>query len=76
MQEPTSIIALSDALALLGLAFTAWGGIVYWLGRGIRADLKGIRKDLASESAKLNQYIVTTEARLAVLEDRVINHEK
>lgn len=65
--------ATTDFIAFLGLAFTAWAGVVLWIGRGIRSDLRGIRQDLAAESEKLNQYIVQTEARLAVLEDRVLD---
>ena len=54
-------------------AFTAWAGVVAYGVRGIRSDLRGISEDLRRESEKLNQYIVQTESRLAVLEDRV-NH--
>ena len=69
--EPSTI----DFNSILALAFGAWAGVVGWLGHGIRSDLKGIRGDLQTESAKLNQYIVQTESRLAVLEDRVKNHD-
>lgn len=52
-------------------AFTAWAGVVAYGVRGIRADLKKIGEDLAAESEKLNQYIVQTESRLSVVEDRI-----
>jgi hypothetical protein len=64
-----------DFNTILALAFGAWAGVVGWLGHGIRNDLRGIRSDLALESQKLNQYIVQTESRLAVLEDRVKSHD-
>ena len=60
-----------DFNSLLAISFTAWGGIVAYFAHGIRTDLRGIARNLADEAEKLNQYIVQTEARLAVLEDRV-----
>ncbi len=68
--EPIQI----DFNTLLGFAFLAWAGVVAWIGNGIRKDLGLIRKDLRAESEKLNQYIVQTETRLAVVEDRLDNH--
>lgn len=56
---------------LLAIAFGAWAGVVAWLGHGIRADLRRISADLRYESDKLNQYIIATERRIAVLEDRL-----
>lgn len=55
-------------------AFTAWAGVVAYGVRGIRADLKQISENLRKESEKLNEYIVKTEARLAVVEDRLRNN--
>lgn len=64
-----------DFNTILGLAFGAWAGVVGWLGHGIRTDLKTIAKDMRAESEKLNQYIVQTESRLSVVEDRLkVNH--
>ena len=63
-----------DFNSILALAFGAWAGVVAWIGAGIRADLKAISNDIKSESEKLNTYIVQTESRLAVLEDRVEAH--
>lgn len=63
-----------DFSTILALAFGLWAGVVAWIGQGIRTDLKGIATDLKAESQKLNEYIVATERRLAVLEDRVENH--
>ena len=60
-----------DFNTVLAVAFGLWAGVVGWLGHGIRQDLKDIRKALAEESTKLNGYIIQTETRLAVLEDRV-----
>jgi len=60
-----------DFNTLLGLAFSLWALVIGWIGHGIRSDLKGIRTDLHEESAKLNQYIVQTERRLSVVEDRL-----
>jgi len=59
-----------DFTAILALAFTAWAGVVGYFARGIRADLRLIAANLKAESEKLNLYIVRTESRLAVLEDR------
>jgi hypothetical protein len=52
-------------------AFTAWAGVVAYGVRGIRHDLQGISRRLDREAERLNSYIVQTETRLAVLEDRV-----
>jgi hypothetical protein len=46
---------------LLAVAFTAWAGVVGYIGGGIRNDLKKV-------SADLNKYIITTETRLAIIE--------
>lgn len=59
-------------IALLSVAFGLWAGVVAWIGHGIRADLKLIAFDLRDESRKLNSYIIQTEKRLAVLEDRMV----
>ena len=59
-----------DFNTALALAFTAWAGVVGWIGRGIRSDLRVIAADMRKEAEKLNQYIVQTESRLSVLEDR------
>lgn len=56
-------------------AFTAWAGVVAYGVRGIRSDLQGISKRLDREAERLNSYIVQTESRLAVLEDRMDNHD-
>ncbi len=60
---------------LLTIAFTAWAGVVRWGVQKISDQLNDIGDDLKTESAKLNQYIVQTETRLAILEDRVINND-
>ena len=59
-------------LASLSLAFGLWAGVVAYIGNGIRADLKQISADMKQESQRLNQYIVQTEKRLAVIEDRLV----
>ncbi len=52
---------LNSALAVaLGL----WAGVVAWLG-------KGILNRLDQTAASLQSYIVQTESRLAVVEDRL-----
>ena len=61
---------------LLAVAFGAWAGVVGWLGHGIRTDLSRIGSEMRRESEKLNQYIIATERRIAVLEDRIIRAEK
>jgi hypothetical protein len=62
-----------DLNAILAMAltfsFTAWAGVVAYGVKGIRGDLKDIGSDLKAESEKLNEYIVRTESRLAVLEE-------
>jgi len=60
--------AQTAIFALLALAFGCWAGVVAYLGHGIRSDLRGIAHDLRRESEKLNEYIVQTETRLALLE--------
>ena len=66
MEELNTIIPLAFTAA-----FTAWAGVVAYGVKGIRADLKDISANLREESEKLNEYIVRTEARLAVVEDRL-----
>jgi membrane protein implicated in regulation of membrane protease activity len=51
-------------LAILALAFTAWAAVIAWLGKGMFRRL-----DRTSET--LQEYIVQTETRLAVIEDRL-----
>lgn len=60
-------------VALLTLAFGAWAGVVAWIGHGIRSDLGRIASDIDQQTEKLNKYIVQTETRLAVVEDRLNN---
>lgn len=69
--EPDTLVTVAFTAA-----FTAWAGVVAYGVRGIRQDLKRIADDLKAESEKLNTYIVTTERRLAVLEDRVFENQK
>ena len=66
MNEPL----IQILLVTLSIAFTCWAGVIAWIGNGIRQDLK-------EESRKLNQYIVRTEQRLAILETHMgmKNHE-
>lgn len=61
-------------VALVAVAFGAWAGVVAWLGNGIRNDLRTIAKELDQQTDKMNSYIIQTEKRLAVLEDRVHNN--
>ncbi len=58
-------------MAILSVSFLAWAGVVGWIGQGIRSDLKGLSTDLSKQASRLNDYIVQTESRLSVLEDRV-----
>ena len=58
-------------IAVLSVAFGLWAGVVAYIGNGIRSDLRIIAERMQRESEKLNQYIVQTEKRLAVLEDRM-----
>lgn len=51
-------------ISLLVLAFTAWAGVVGYIGVGIRKDLKEV-------SRELNMYILSTEKRLAYVEARL-----
>ena len=67
-----------DTTAILTLALTtafgAWAAVVAWGVSRITGQLEKIGIKLDRESERLNEYIVQTERRLAVLEDR-INHE-
>lgn len=67
-----------DTASLLTLALTtafgAWAAVVAWGVKRITGQLENIAHDLKAESEKLNEYIVQTERRLAVLEDRMDNH--
>jgi hypothetical protein len=62
---------IPDFNSFLALAFGAWAGVVGYIGRGIRQDLQTIAADLKEESKKLNQYIVSTETRLARIEEQI-----
>jgi hypothetical protein len=65
-----------DISAILAVAFGMWAGVVAWIGNGVLKRLDQISIDLRHESARLNSYIVQTERRLSVVEDRLkINHE-
>jgi hypothetical protein len=65
-----------DISAILAVAFGMWAGVVAWIGNGVLKRLDQISIDLRQESARLNSYIVQTERRLSVVEDRLkINHE-
>lgn len=57
-------------ISLFTLAFTLWAGVVLWLGRGLRGDVKEMTNEMKRESERLQQYIVQTETRLAVLESK------
>lgn len=60
-----------DANAVFAAAFGAWALVLAWIGRGVFQRLDTLSLDLKEESKKLNQYIIQTETRLAVLEDNV-----
>jgi hypothetical protein len=65
-----------DVSAILAVAFGMWAGVVAWIGNGVLKRLDQISIDLRQESARLNSYIVQTERRLSVVEDRLkINYE-
>lgn len=64
--DPTEVI-----FSLLTLAFLAWAGVVGWMGRMVGRKLDRIVDRLDNEAEKLNEYIIQTEARLAVLESKV-----
>ena len=69
-------IDIATVLAtVLTLAFSAWAGVVAWFAHGIRGDLKDIATFSRQEAEKLNLYIIQTESRLSVVEDRLkVNH--
>jgi len=60
-----------DFNSLLAVAFGMWSGVVLFIGQGIRRDIREIGADLKQESRRLNEYIVQTETRLAVLEEQI-----
>ncbi len=62
--------------AAVAMAFGAWAGVVGWLGHGIRQDIRSLSKTLTNQSERLSAYIVQTETRLAVLEDRANSRDK
>lgn len=62
-----------DFNTVLAGSFGLWAGVVAWGVRRISGQLDTIGTELKTESEKLNSYIVQTERRLAVLEDRVEN---
>jgi len=57
-----------DVNSLFGVGFILWAGVIAYFG-------KRILKKLDDTADALNDYIVQTETRLAVVEDRLkINH--
>ena len=60
-----------DFDTVLALAFACWAGVVGWMGRGIRSDLQGIGSELRSQAKRLNEYIISTEVRLATIEQHI-----
>ena len=66
----------ADINTLLAISFGSWAAVVAWIGRGVFRRLDTIANEMRSEGDKLNAYIVQTETRLAVLEDRAIKREE
>ena len=60
-----------DFNSLLAISFGMWAAVVAWIGRGIFRRMDSIALQMQNESAKLNEYIVQTESRIAVVEDRL-----
>ena len=65
MEDSTAAV-----LSVLSLAFGLWAGVVGWGVRRITSQLDRIGRDMRAEAEKLNSYIVQTETRLAVLEEK------
>jgi len=61
---------MSDA-SVLGIAFGVWAVVVAY---GVRV-LQQMRADVKHMSTELHLYIVKTESRLAVLEDRATRRD-
>ena len=59
-------------LVLFGLVFTAFSGAIIYIGRGIRSDVHSVVRELNKQSQRLSEYMTQTEARLAVVEDRLM----
>ena len=59
-----------DISTLLAISFGSWAAVVAWIGRGVFKRLDAIATEMRTEGNKLNAYIIQTETRLAVLEDR------
>ena len=57
--------------AIIAVAFGAWAGVVAWLGHGIRQDIHLLSRALNDQGERLNSYILQTETRLALLEERI-----
>lgn len=60
-----------DFNSLLAVSFGMWAGVVAWIGKGVFRRMDSIASQMQSEAAKLNEYIVQTERRIAVVEDRL-----
>ncbi len=58
-----------DFNTTLAFAFGLWAAVVGWLGRQVIRRMDAIAASLEKESERLQQYIVQTETRLAVLEN-------
>jgi hypothetical protein len=60
-----------DISTLAALAFGSLAGILGYIGKGIRTDLRQIAVDLRAVGTRLSEYITKTESRLAVIEERL-----
>jgi hypothetical protein len=56
---------------LLASAFTAWAGVILWIGNGLLTRIDRLTSEITKTDEKLSSYILQTETRLALLEDRL-----
>lgn len=58
-------------IALATMAFTAWAGVVGWIGKGVLDRIDDIRGSVKELDGELKLWIVQTEKRLSSVETKL-----
>lgn len=61
-------LSIETALAVLGLAFTVWAGVVAWGVAVIRREVSDMKQTGKETGQALTSHVTQTERRLSMLE--------